>query len=585
MNFLKGLLTSCLGTLLALLALFFISIMAISGLVAAFSEDSQVDVKNNSVLHLKIDGQINEQQVDNPLAGLPIPGTDEQNIGLIQLKEAIDHAKDDPKISGIFLEIDRPITYYSTLQEIRQSLQDFKSSNKWIVAYNEVYSEGGYYLASVSDEVYMNPYGDVEFNGLTADFMSFKKMLDKLEIKPQVFRVGAFKSAVEPFLLEKMSDENRLQLTEMIGSIYTVMLHDVSESRHIEQARLKEISDDMLVRNAQDAVKFGLVDSLLYKDQFDAVIKSKVEEDDVNYIKYSEYQKSYTTSSGDKDEIAVLVAEGTIMPGKSNPSQNIIGGESFVEELRKARENDDIKAIVLRVNSPGGEPRASDMIWREVKLASAVKPVICSMGDLAASGGYYISMACDTIVAQENTITGSIGIFGIMFDMSGFLNNKIGITFDEVKTGNYGEMYTVTRPLTEGEKRIVQQQLDSFYDTFITKASEGRHVSKDAILAVAGGRVWTGLQAKDKGLVDVMGGINLAIEIAAGKANLDSYQVNYYPKRKPFFEEILSEMGNNVKMRALKSELGEQYTWYLQASKIKSYQGPQARLPFEFTIE
>lgn len=579
MNFLKGLLTSCLGALLAMGLIIVILALIIAGL----SGEDKVQVKEHSVLHLKIDGDINERQKDNPLAGLPIPGADEQNIGLIELKGAILNAKNDDKISGIVLEIDHPKTYYSTLQEIRHSLEDFKQSGKWIIAYNETYTEGAYYLVSVSDKVYLNPYGDVDFNGLSAGFTSFKKLLDKLEIKPQVFRVGAFKSAVEPFLLEKMSNENRLQLTEMITSIHATMLESISKSRNISQPRLKEISDSMLVHNADDAITYGLIDSLLYKDQFDEVIKSKVGAKP-NYIKYNTYRKSYSTFVNSENEIAVIVAEGAIMPGKS--SEGIIGADTFVEEIRKARENEKVKAIVMRVNSPGGEPRASDMIWRELQLAKKVKPVIGSMGDMAASGGYYISMGCDTIVAEPSTITGSIGIFGIMFDMSDFLENKIGITFDEVKTGNYGELYTVTRPLTEAEKKIIQNDLDRFYDTFVTKASEGRNVSKEDILKVAGGRVWTGVQAKEHQLVDVLGGMEDAIQIAAVKSGVnENYKVKYYPVQKPFFEELLNQVEENAKVSTLKSELGSFYPLYIQVDKIKTYHGAQARLPFEFTLD
>lgn len=581
MNFLRGLLASCFGTLIAMVLMAVLLVFVIAGL----SAEEQVQVKENTVLHLKLDGQINEQQIENPLADLNIPGADEQNTGLIELKSAIAHAMDDPNIKGIVLEIDQLVTYYATLEELRQSLATFKESGKWVISYNELYTEGAYYLASVSDEVFLNPYGDLDFNGLSAGFMSFKKLLDKMEIKPQVFRVGDFKSAVEPFLLEKMSDENRLQLTEMIESIHATMLDDISASRNISPSQLKEISDKMLVRNADDAVAYGLVDSLVYKDQFDQLIKQRVG-DKVNYMGYKSYRKSYSNYVSSQNEIAVIVAEGTIMPGKSNRSQGIIGADTFVEEIRKARENEKVKAIVLRVNSPGGEPRASDMIWREVQLAKQVKPVIGSMGDLAASGGYYISMGCDTIVAQESTITGSIGIFGIMFDMSEFLNNKIGITFDEVKTGNFGELYTVTRPLTSQEKEIIQADLNSFYDTFVTKANEGRNLSKEEILKIAGGRVWTGVQAKANGLIDVLGGINEAIDIAVTKSKVgDDYKVKYYPVQKPFIEELFSQVEENVKVRTMRSELGDYYVWYHQFNKIKTYQGAQARLPFEFTLE
>jgi protease-4 len=508
-------------------------------------------------------------------------------VGLLQLKEALAHAKSDDKIKGIYLEASYPMTGFSTLEEIRESLIDFRKSGKWVVAYNEVMSEGAYYLSSAADQVYLYPEGEIEFNGLTAEIGFFKKLLDKLEIKPQVFRVGEFKSAVEPFLLEKMSDENRLQLTQLLNSIYDHVLTRVSESRNIPKERLQELSNNMMVRNAAVALESKLVDSLLYKDEFDKMLKHRLalhNDQEIKFIKYNKYRKSFSTYKSSKNEIAVIVAEGTIVPG-NNESEEVIAADVFVEEIRKAREDKDIKAIVLRVNSPGGEFRASDMIWREVGLAKKVKPVIASMSDYAASGGYYLSMGCDTIVAQPNTITGSIGIFGMMFDMSNFFGNKLGITFDEVKTGKYGEMYTVTRPLTEAERNFWQKNLEDHYETFTGKAAEGRHVGIDAIKKVASGRVWSGAQAKEQKLVDVLGGFNDAVKIAAEKANIASdYKVRYYPRQKPFLEHLMSRLEENAKAGALKSQLGEFEVWYNQLKKIETYQGAQARMPFELQI-
>ncbi|HEX5172223.1 MAG TPA: signal peptide peptidase SppA [Cyclobacteriaceae bacterium] len=582
MGFLKNILSSCLGALVAMMLLIVFLILLIS---VATQEREEV-IADNSVLHLKLNGPINELQRDTPI---PLPGVAEPNIGLMQLHEAIRHAQGDPKIKGIYLEVNQPVTFYSTLEEIRLALLDFKKSGKWVVAYNEVMSEGAYYLASAADEIYLHPEGDLEFNGLTANFTSFKKLFDKLEIKPEVFRVGEFKSAVEPFLLEKMSDENRLQLSEMINSIYSTMLLHISESRNIPLGKLKEISDKMLVRNAADAVAMGLVDSLLYKDQFHEIIRNKLdlgEDDDISFVNYHKYHKSFSVSSASKNEIAVIVAEGTIVPGSADQSDPVIGADTYVDEIRKARENDRVKAIVLRVNSPGGEYRSSDMIWREVLLASEKKPVIASMGDFAASGGYYISMACDTIVAQPETVTGSIGIFGIMFDMSNFFDHKLGITFEEIKTGEFGEMYTVTRPLTDAEKRHWQEMLDENYEKFLDKAGQGRHTSKDEIRKVAAGRVWTGIQAREHGLVDVLGGFYDALRIAAEKADIaDDYKVRFYPKPKSFIEQLLSEAQESSQVSSIRRELGDHYIFYQHWKKIKEYKGSQARLPFEFTLQ
>lgn len=589
MTFGRAFFSSCLGALAAIIVFFFFSILVIGSMVSSVSKEQEVVVDDNSVLHLELDAQINEMQEENPLATLPIPGTDVRKIGLMQLKQAIDHAKNDDNIKGIYVEVSQPITGFSSLAEIRHSLLEFRESGKWVVAYNETMSEAAYYLSSAADQVYLNPQGEVEFNGLTVSIAFYKKLFEKLEIHPQIFRVGEFKSAVEPFLMEQMSEENRLQLTEMANSINDHMLSEISESRNIGKQRLEEISDQMLVRNAAAAVEFGLIDSLLYPDEFLGVLRNRLdlgEEDDVKFINYNRYRKSFSTYKDSENEIAVIVADGTIMPGDGDQNDQVIGADKFIKEIRQAREDDDIKAIVLRVNSPGGEFKASDMMWRELKLATATKPVIASMSDYAASGGYYLSMVCDTIVAQPNTITGSIGIFGIMLDLSDFLEEKIGITFDEVRTGNYGDTYTVTRPLTQAEKNFIQQNLNEYYETFTLKAAEGRDVSHEHIQGVASGRVWTGQQALDRQLVDVLGGFDDAVDIAAAAAGVsDDYKIRFYPAPKNFLEELLANLEKNTSTRAAGKELGEMYYWYQHARKIMQFQGAQARMPYDLKFE
>jgi len=589
MSFGKAFLSSCLGALTAMIVFFFLSIIFISALVSGLSEDKKVVVSDKSVLHLELDAQITEMQQENPFAGLPIPGAEGRKVGLLQLKQAIKHAKEDANIEGIYLEVSQPLAGFSSIEEIRESLIDFRESGKWVIAYNETMSEGAYYLSSAANEIYLNPQGEIEFNGLTVTVGFYKKLFDKLEIHPEVFRVGEFKSAVEPFLLEKMSPENRLQLQELANSIYDHMLVKIAEARKIERQRLEEISDKMLVNNAQATVDLGLVDDLLYQDQFMGLLKDKLnigKDEEVKFITYNRYRKSFSTYKNSKNEIAVIVADGTIMPGDGNQNDQVIGADKFVEEIRKAREDEDIKAIVMRVNSPGGEFKASDMMWREIKLASQAKPVIGSMSDYAASGGYYLSMSCDTIVAQPNTITGSIGIFGIMFDLSDFLGDKLGITFDEVRTGEFGDTYTVTRPLTQAEKNFIQKNLDQYYNTFTTKAAEGRNVPHEEIQKVASGRVWTGQQALDRKLVDVLGGFDDAVRIAAEKAGVaDDYKVRFYPEPKNFFEELLINLEENTESRAVRQQLGEMYYWYDHMKKISQYQGAQARMPFELKFE
>jgi protease-4 len=573
---------------LALVAFSFLIFVFFFVIIAALGSEQQEKIAKNSVLHLRLDGQIKELQEEDPLANLPLPGRKAESIGLLQLKQSIAHAKNDSNIEGIVIEAGSVMGGFSTIEEIRESLIDFRKSGKWVVAYNEVFSEGAYYLATAADKIYIHPEGEVEFNGLTIEVSFFKRLLDKLEIKPQVFRVGEFKSAVEPFLLEQMSPESELQLTELANGMNQYMLARISDQRKIPVEKLEEISDNMMVRNARTAKELGLVDELFYDDQYQDDLRQRIglnKKDNISFVSFAKYRKTVPAQKYTESEIAVIVADGTIVPGENDGDDDVIAGETFVKEIRKARERDKVKAIVIRINSPGGEFRASDMMWREITEARKVKPVIASMSDYAASGGYYMAMGCDTIVAQPNTITGSIGIFAMMPDMSGFLGNKIGITFDEVKTGNFGELYTVTRPLTEAEKKFWQKNLEEGYDTFTGKAAEGRGIAKEEILKVAGGRVWTGAQSQDINLVDVQGGFDDAVKIAAAKAGVTDYHLRFYPKPKNFFEEWFSQQQDDATAEAMKSELGDLYPYYLQFQRLKTYQGMQARFPFEIKIQ
>lgn len=582
MSFFKSFFASCLGTLVSLVVLIFLGIAIASSLAS----EKETVISDNSVLHLKLESPISEQEVEDPLAEL-FPAAGNQSIGLIQLKQAIEHAKSDDKIKGIYLNINYLQAGISTIDEIRASLLDFRSSGKWVVAYSDVYTEGAYYLATAADKVYLNPEGQIEFNGLATEVLFFKKMFDKLEIKPQVFRVGDFKSAVEPFLRDNLSDENKLQLNSMLNSIYGEMLNKMAVARKIPKDKLKEISDNMMVKNAKQALEYGLVDSLYYDDQLKNELRERLDLDkdkDITFVKYSKYQKSFSTYKSSENEVAVIVADGTIMPGEAD--QGVAGSATISEAISKARKNDKVKAIVLRINSPGGAFQAGDQMWREVVLATQEKPVIASMSDYAASGGYYIAMACDTIVAQPTTITGSIGVFSVLFDLSQFMGNKLGITSEEVKTGKIGELITVTRSLSDVEKDIWQKQTNEIYETFTSKAASGRHMSQEDIKKIASGRVWTGSQAKDNGLVDVLGGLDDAIALAAEKGGVsDNYKLRYYPKQKNFFEKLMGDLEQNTKSSALKTELGEYYPWYQRWQKVKNYQGVQTRMPLEFEIK
>ncbi len=582
MAFVKNILSSCLGVTIAF---FLISGLGIL-LVSILSSEKEVSVSENSVLQLKLNVPIAEMEVEDPVAEL-FPGAGEQRIGLIQLKQVITHAKSDDHIKGIYLNISHLMTGIATVDEIRQSLLDFRQSGKWVVAYSDAYSEGAYYLASAADKVYLNPEGDLEFNGLATDVFFFKKMLDKLEVKPEVFRVGEFKSAVEPFLRDNMSDPNRLQLNSMINAIYGEMLGKISESRKIPKDKLKEISDKMLVRKPKESVQYGLVDSLYYEDQVKDELRGRLgfkKDKSITFVKYSNYKKSFNSSSDSKNEIAVIVADGTILPGESD--RDVVGGATMAEAIRKARMSEKVKAIVLRINSPGGAFSASDQMWREVSLAAKEKPVIASMSNYAASGGYYLAMACDTIVAQPTTITGSIGIFSVLFDLSGFLGNKIGITSEEIKTGEIGQLTTFMRPLTEVEKDIWQKRTEDIYETFTSKAAQGRKMMQEDIKKIASGRVWTGSQAKDNGLVDILGGFDDAIKVAGEAAKIGTdYKLKYYPRQKTFLERLTGDAEQSARAMLLKNKLGENYSWVQQWQRVKEYQGVQARMPWEVVIK
>lgn len=581
--------SSCLGALVAMIL--FVVCLVVFFSVLSTADSEPVELTENSVLKLDMDVPIIETEKEEQFAGVPFlssPGN--RPIGLAQLRQAITHAKGDSKIKGIYLTITQPMMGYTVIEEVRQALLDFREDGKWVVVYSEGMSESAYYLATAADKVYLNPQGELEFNGLAVDISFFKRLFDKLDIKPEVFRVGEFKSAVEPFILEKMSDANRLQLTELIHFIYDHVLTRVSEARNIPKANLEEISNKMLVRNAKQAQEYKLVDSLLYDDQVQDEIRHRLDLESgkkIGYVKFSRYKKTFSTYSESKNEVAVIVAEGAIYSGKASAGQDVIGSESFNEELRKARENDKVKAIVLRINSPGGSALASDAMWREITLTTKVKPVIASMSDYAASGGYYMAMGCDTIVAQAHTITGSIGVFSVLYDASGFLNNKIGITSEEVKTGEIGQLITVNRPLTEVEKSIWQKRTEEVYDTFTSKAAEGRKMSVENIKKVASGRVWTGTQAKERGLVDVIGNFEDAVNIAAAAAGVkDDFRVRIYPQYKPsVLEQILSQIEDESETQALKEQLGAQYYIYQQWQHVRSYQGTQARMPFEMKIQ
>ncbi|MBS4072669.1 MAG: signal peptide peptidase SppA [Algoriphagus sp.] len=585
-----------LGNVLAVIVgLFIFSIVSfliffgIIGMIAA-SSDKEVTVEENTILYLNLNGRMlveRTSEEDLKFGSFLDPFGGDMNAGLVNLKKAISEAKTNENIKGIYLNTGLIIAGQANLLELREALIDFKESGKFIVAYDEAYSEGGYFLASVADEIYLNPLGGIDFNGFASEAIFLKGFFEKVGIKPEVFRVGEFKSAVEPFILDKMSPENRLQTQYFLDDINNHAVKLIAESRGMAVDSLMKVNNQMLVRKPKDAVAYGLATALKYEDEVHSILKEKLgltEDDQISTINATDLgslAKSKNITS--KNRIAVILAEGDIVDGDVDGA---ISSEKFAKEIRKARKDDDIKAIVLRVNSPGGSILASEVIWREMSEAKKAKPVIVSMGEVAASGGYYISAPADTIVAQPNTITGSIGIFGLMFNVQELINDKLGVTTDVVSTGQLSDFMNMARPLTEVERTIIQSGVEDGYETFITRVAEGRGMHPDSVKKVASGRVWTGTQAKERGLVDVLGGMDTAIEIAAAKIGAgEDYRVVYFPEKRPWFEEFMNSFTDQVQARVLQAQLGDQYPMYQKVQKLKHYQGVQVRMPQDISIK
>ncbi|WP_299824028.1 signal peptide peptidase SppA [uncultured Pontibacter sp.] len=585
LNFLKYVL----ATIVGMLIFFFISILILVGIAASASSDDEVKVKEASVLELKFDKPIVERDPKSPFAELGFSfGGFSSSDGLDEIKAAIRRAKTDDNVKGIFLNMTFVDAGMGKLEEIRNELIDFKESGKFVVSYSDLSTEKAYYLASVADKIYLNPLATIEFNGMSSEMFFFKKMLDKLNIEAQIFKVGTYKSAVEPFFLEKASEANREQLNSFLNSINDYQLQNIAKARKIDVAELKNVQDNLLVRNPDDAKRYKLITDIGYFDEAIAYMKNetgKEEKDKLELVELSKYKKVKDKNvSTSKNRIAVIYAEGDIVDGEGD--EDNIGGRKYAEAIRDARMDENVKAIVLRISSPGGSALASDVMWREIQLTKGVKPIIASMSDVAASGGYYMAMGCDTIVAHPNTITGSIGVFGVIPNIQGFLNEKLGITVDHVSTGKFSEAPTITRPMTAAEKEIVQNQIDQIYETFTSKAAKGRNMTQDKLKEYASGRVWSGTEAKQRNLVDVYGGLETAIEIAAKRAGVaDDFRLKELPARKSFFSEMLGDMSAQAKEQSVKAELGELYPYYKLYKKVETIKGVQARMPYELSVQ
>jgi protease IV len=584
----KNFLTSLLATIVGLLIMSFLLFLIFAGIIAASTAKDAPDVKENSILVAELNSPIIDRSDENPFSRLfsfsPSMGT---VMGLNQILKDLDKAAEDENIKGILLRMSAIPAGSATVEEIRNALVDFKESGKFIYAYGDMYTQNAYYLATVADSIFLTPEGIFLFNGLSAEATFYKKALDKLGIEVQVIRHGSYKSANEPFTRENLSEENREQIKGYVGAIWNTWLEGISETRGIPVDQLNQYADGLISFNNAELVETGMIDGLIYFDELIDILKGKLgvaEEDDLESIDLHQYKDvtEKTKKEFSRDKIAVVYAMGTVVDGEAG--EGYIGSERISKAIRKARRDKSVKAIVLRVNSGGGSMIASDVIYRESKLAADAKPFVVSMGDVAASGGYYIACPADTIIAGPTTITGSIGVFSVIPNMGELMNEKLGITTDVVKTNEHSDMVSIFKPLHPEVEATLQYFVDDAYGRFLEVVAEGRNQSTARIDEVAGGRVWSGKDALDEGLVDMLGGLEESIEVAAAMAGLENYRVQSLPVLEDPFTMIMREITGGATARVLKKELGPDYIHYRNIREIRDMSGLQVRMPFYLEV-
>ena len=574
------------ASFLALVIFCIIGFFIFLALIAGLAKSDKPLVEKNSVLVVNLGQPFREQQIESPLA--IFSSNDELSIpGVYDVVRLIHKAGKDDKIKGIYLMSGMSPNGFATAEEIRNALIDFKKSGKFIVAYSEMMSQKSYHVANVADKIYVNPKGFFDWTGFSSELLFVKGTLEKLDIEPQIFYAGKFKSATEPLRTDKMSPENRLQTSVWLEDLYSHFLINAAAERKTDTATLHRLANEAAVKNPQDAVANNLIDAVKYDDEIKDEIKQRLnlgKYDKINFISINSYFKTGAHKKLSGERIALIYAQGNIIDGGGDQGQ--IGSADYIKLIRKARLDKTIKAIVFRVNSGGGSALASETIWRELSLAKKDKPVVVSFGDVAASGGYYISCAADSIFASPTTITGSIGVFGIIPNMEGFFKNKLGVTFDGVKTGPYADLGAIYRPMNENEKKFVQQTIDEIYLSFKQRVADGRKQSIEFVDSIAQGRVWSGNRAIGIGLVDKFGGLQDAVDCAARLAKLKDYRLREYPETKNFFERLFGAKDNTLKTEMIKKELGEdQFKIYNEMLRIKEMtNSAQTRLPFEFFI-
>lgn len=589
-SFIKYTMATVVGIFLTMTLFTIISIISLAGMMA--TEGMSAPIKEKSILRLDLSGTLAERSDSNPFAALM--GEENTALSLEDALLALDKAAKNENIIGVYLEGGAMGANPGMAQELRQALVEFKESGKWVVAYGDSYGKTAYYLSSVADSILLNPEGNVDFGGMASQIMFYKDVMEKIGVKMQVFKVGTYKSAVEPFICTEMSPANREQVTSYLFSIWTNMLKDVAESRNMEVGKLNSLADSLtMISEASVALNGGLVDKLCYMDEVKAILREKSgledEDDDLVFASVADVAKSETLDEQVDEQVAVYYAYGEIVQsqgtGLGMSQEHQIVGEKMIKDLQDLREDDDVKAVVIRVNSPGGSAFASEQIWREVCLLKETKPVVVSMGGMAASGGYYISCAANRIFAEPTTLTGSIGIFGMIPDVSELMTEKIGLKFDVVKTNEMSDIGTMARPFNEAESAQMQKMINRGYDLFTKRVADGRGMAQDSVKLIAEGRVWTGEQGLNIGLVDELGNLDDAVAHAAELAKVEKYRAVGYPAPDNPFEQLLNETKGGYLDSELRELLGEGYAVYSLVRNVKDADRIQARMPFEMNIQ
>ncbi len=575
------------ASLLALIVFGVLSILVFSAILTSMASQSVEKTGSNAVLVVDLSQPFPEVSEENPLAALS--GGDNYDVpSVYDIVRMIQGAVGDSAVKGILLKCGSNANGFGTSEDIRNALLQFRKSGKFVLAHADVITQGGYYVANAADKIYINPVGGLDWRGYAMNLFFMKGTLEKLEIEPQIFYAGKFKSATEPFRETKMTEANRLQTTEILKDLYGHFLDLTAQARKIDTSLLHQYANENMVRTAADAWRLGLVDGLKYDDEVKEELKARLKigkYDKLNLVPIGKYAKAATFKKMGKEKIAVIYAQGDIIDGKGERDQ--IGSESYVKLIRSVRLDKSVKALVFRINSGGGSALASENIWRELALTKKDKPVVISFGDVAASGGYYLSCVADSIFAQPNTITGSIGVFSMLPNMQKFFNNKLGVTFDGVKTGPEADAMTISKPLTEAQRKWIQNDVDSIYFTFTSRVAEGRKKDRSYVDSIGQGRIWSGKRGLELGLVDRIGGLQEAIDCAARMLKTTDYRLKELPEPQNIFESILGNYQQNAAHESVKKEFGPEAIKTMQTFKRVQWlmKGPQTRLPFEFVIE